>query len=998
MHKRLKRLLIVIASISIVIVIFLIQGNRTVNISYTEEEAINAYNLLFDNLENQRYTYIDFLNENEIDYSLSNYNATISSEISSENLEYEYDGDFVAINPGEFAEYSVNVNKSGLYYLETDYLVDDSVLSNPTISISINGDFQFDESKVIDVPLYWQDDIEYVDDNKLFILDTYGDESLPSQKRIGGWHELLMYNNLYYTVDPLMFNLRGGINTIKIENISSDVIYFGQLEVLAPNETVTYDEYVDDLGIDISNKPEQIIITNAINYNIKNSSFVRMSSFDSPSVTPHDRVYKLNNIIDGESWADAGQEITYEIEVTNSGYYNLAMHYSNYKNDFSVFRSIYIDGEIPFEEFKNYEFEPTKGSLWEIEIAGGLESYQIYLTEGTHTITFRAEHESIIQSIRNLQLVLDHINQFALEIKKVTGAAEIDTQRTWKLTQYIPETAQYLEAYEILLKQMIDQMSVYAPNGYNSATLASLVKGIFKLDMMQEDPDELPLYLDDLFSDTSSLTQLLGTTMEDFYDQELYLDEFYLFNNEDLLPKENANIFQKFASGIASFFATFTSEKYNIEKDPEAVTIWVNRPITNIDIMQKLADASFTPETGIKVKFSVMPDATKLVLAAAADNTPDVALGLLSYMPFELAIRGALYDLSSFDDFWYVAGDFVPGAMIPYVLDDKVYAIPETLDFHTLIYREDIFRSLDLTPPDTWDDVVNILPVLQRYGMNFYFPTAGGTSLKWFYQTTPLIYQFGGSIYSEDGLNTTINSPESVEGIRLLGDLFNKYSMPEQVPIFYNSFRYGTLPVGITDFTTYLQLKNAAPELVGQWSLAPYPGVYDEETDTVQRWFVANGVSGVILKDTEKAEESWEFLKWWMSESVQTTYAYQLQSTFGPEFVWLSANLNAFDNSPIDYADKQVILEQVKWLHDVPRTPGQYMLERGLSDIWNTIVFDGTPTTVAIDRQVLIINREIERKMIEFGYIDEEGNVLKEYIIRDVEWIQEQMDNARGDE
>ena len=27
-----------------------------------------------------------------------------------------------------------------------------------------------------------------------------------------------------------------------------------------------------------------------------------------------------------------------------------------------------------------------------------------------------------------------------------------------------------------------------------------------------------------------------------------------------------------------------------------------------------------------------------------------------------------------------------------------------------------------------------------------------------------------------------------------------------------------------------MQLKNAAPELVGQWEIAPYPGVVDEET------------------------------------------------------------------------------------------------------------------------------------------------------------------------
>ena len=136
-------------------------------------------------------------------------------------------------------------------------------------------------------------------------------------------------------------------------------------------------------------------------------------------------------------------------------------------------------------------------------------------------------------------------------------------------------------------------------------------------------------------------------------------------------------------------------------------------------------------------------------------------------------------------------------------------------------------------------------------------------------------------------------------------------------------------------------------------------------------------------------------MKWWMSVDTQTEFAVTLQSTYGPEFLWLSGNQTAVQQSPIDNKDKAIIFEMFNWLRDVPRTPGQYMLERGLSDIWNTVTFDSTPIRVAVDEQVININREIERKMIEFGYLDNQGNVLKSYTIRDVDWIQEQMDNAK---
>ena len=43
---------------------------------------------------------------------------------------------------------------------------------------------------------------------------------------------------------------------------------------------------------------------------------------------------------------------------------------------------------------------------------------------------------------------------------------------------------------------------------------------------------------------------------------------------------------------------------------------------------------------------------------------------------------------------------------IPYILEDEVYAMPETLDFNATFYRVDMMNSLGLTPPNEWDDVL----------------------------------------------------------------------------------------------------------------------------------------------------------------------------------------------------------------------------------------------------------------------------------------------------
>ena len=988
--KRLINLSLIVF-LGAIITLFIIKPFETSDLDQWSEEVSEhdyevALGLLQDTLENPRNTYYDFLENIVKDYNLPNHETTMISLQDPERLEYS--GTAVGdLSTDKEVNYRVDIQQAGYYVLNADYIVTGTILNNITVAISINGEYQFDDAKTVDVVLYWKDK------TKDFALDTYGDEALPAQLKLEEWRHLDLYNNTYTSNEPLLFYLDIGINTITFKNVSTGDLKFGDLEVSPPTYIPSYEDYISGHSAQAS---EFNLFTNAIEYVEKNSSYVRLLSFGNPSVSPYDSVDKKLNVIDGGAWYKAGQEVTYEVLVDEAGLYDIALHYANYKSDFEVFRSIKIDGQIPFQEFGSYRFEYTP-SKWKNEVLSDElgNPYQVYLTPGTHLITFRAEKSELSEYLRNIQLMIDHINQFSLEIIKITGK-DIDRDRTWKLTKYIPETESYLIAYDTLIKYMVIQLSEYSEKEDLSSSLSYLKMGTVEFEKMLEEPDELPLFLNNLYSGSSSVTLLLGDTLTTLTNQQMYFDGFYISNN-NYYNAANASFFEKLGSDFKSFVSSFTSDKYVIENDEEAINVWVNRPLTYVDIMQKMVDSTFTEETGKTVKISVMPDANKLILANSAGNTPDVALGLSSYMPFDLAIRGALYDLSSFDDFWYEANHFAPGALVPYILEDGVYAMPETLEFNALVYRTDVFNALELDVPDTWDDVIGILPTLQRYDMNFYYPTSGGTALKWFNQTSPLIYQNGGTLYSEDGLTTTINSEESYKGLKLLGDLYTTYSLPEQVPLFYNSFRYNKLPIGIIDFNTYMQLKNAAPELAGQWEIAPYPGTYNEETDTVERWYLGNGRGGIMFANTKDPDGSWEFMKWWMSTETQTQFAYTLQSTFGPEFLWLSGNLEAVASSPLDNDDKQIILDQIKWLRDVPRTPGQYMLERGLSNIWNTVTFDGTPVRVAIDKEIIIINREMNKKMIEFGYIDIDGNIIRPYIIRDVEWIQEQMDNARED-
>ncbi|MBQ7635726.1 MAG: extracellular solute-binding protein [Lachnospiraceae bacterium] len=893
--------------------------------------------------------------------------------------------DFAVTDYNDTVTYKINVDKTGLYVLKLSYKPEGSTMSDFAVSLTINGKQDYHEMKIIALPQLWSDE------TKDYIKDSYGDEMAPKQIRHDEVREKYFYSSTYISSTPLLFKLEKGENTVTLENVAANGLAMGTLTAEAPApEPVSYAEYASAHKED--GPAGRLITVNAIDHIAKNSTQAIYVSEDDVAVEPYDvRNKKLNGI----KFTEAGTELIYEINVPVDGRYAVSFHYTNEKEEYDAFESIYIDDEIPFKELRCYAFKPT-GTTWTNETLSDEngDPYLIYLTAGTHTLTLKEEQEPVYRAWRCARLISGHVAQFALQIDKIRGADK-DKYRTWKMTKYIPEIPDYLDAYLTLITYIRYLSQYNSTFGINSALLADMDKALIFIEQVREYPDEIALYTEKLTGRDNSILVAMSNFTSEILKTKFTLDRIYVGSEGEKLPKASAGFFKKTVNGAKKLVLSFTDNKYSTKtEDEEVLTVWVNRAVTHVDLLQKMADTEFTPKTGIKVKVSIMPDANKLTLASAADVTPDLALGLSSHMPFDLAARDALYDFTRFEDFWEVADRFVPGAFVSYIFNEGIYALPETLNFYALVYRTDIYKSLGLTPPDTWEEVVNQLPALQRYGMNFYHNISAGVGYKWFYQTVPLIYQNNGKLYTDDGLATAIDQPEAVAGMQALGNLFLAYSLDKQVNSFFNSFRYSILPVGIIDSNEYILLKNGAPELEGQWALADYPGTVQED-GSVSRWYVANGTGGIIFRNGKHIDEAWTFLKWWTDKETQVNYTYTLRSTYGKEFFWLPANVSALEEAPIDQADKDVIMNSIKWLRDVPRSMGQYLVERSLSDIWNRMINDGVSAQVVIDEQTIPINREIKKKMRELGYLDEEGNVLRPYIIRDVDWIEENIEKAQ---
>jgi ABC-type glycerol-3-phosphate transport system substrate-binding protein len=238
----------------------------------------------------------------------------------------------------------------------------------------------------------------------------------------------------------------------------------------------------------------------------------------------------------------------------------------------------------------------------------------------------------------------------------------------------------------------------------------------------------------------------------------------------------------------------------------------------------------------------------------------------------------------------------------------------------------------------------------------------------------------GAEMYDDTGYLSNLDTLEVIEAIEFMTKLFTIYNLPQQVAIFFEHFRSGTLPAGLASIDFYLQLKYACPELTGQWKVLPIPGMYSEELQEVARWTTTYGKCSIMFKDSDKKSEGWEFLKWFHSTEVQSLYLNQVKMILGEKYLFVPANMQSLADSPWDEEIKTQIVAQAKWSRIPAIIPGSYVVEREISNIWNKVVIDKMNVRVAINQSIPKINRELKRKFEEFGYL-KDGQPVKQYLV-----------------
>ena len=943
-------------------------GTYSYDASYVSERISNNYTAV-----SAKFTASDYKGEDIVFEMADILSDAGDAELTSETYGYADSDRALNLEYGDTCTLTIEVPETGLYNVLFNYYSYDDTVLPAELGLKVDGDYPYYESRTLQFESTWTP-------NEETSVDRYGNELVTVPNKTYQWEQKYLMDSSYRHSGALKLQLEAGTHTLELEDKEGNFL-LGNLVLTAPAEIAAY------TGSQVAEGDTLITIQGEDYAYTNDSSIHAVVEYDS-SLTPYEVTDTVLNTLDSDSFDTAGQCVTYEFDVETAGYYYIGMNYrQSDKSNFQVFLDVRVDGEIPNTEFEAYGMDyNTKYRTTTLTDDNG-DNLSVYLEPGTHTVSFTISIDPLRDVLEALDVVMSGVNDLSLEITKVAGTNS-DKYRDLKLTRYIPNLEETLFAYADELYALEADYLQYSNSSKNVAVMSSMLIAAEQLRSLGEEPDEIPYRIDELSTSSNSANQYLANTVDNLIENSIAIDRVYIYQSGAKLPSR-PNFFVSLGMSIKRFIASFTDQAYSTSNtDPSHLQVWVNRSTQYVQIMQKMIDEYFTPATGIEVDISIMPDQYKLVLANSSGNAPDVATGINYTVPYELGIRGALVDMTQFDDFQEVAAPYESGFFLTGTIGDAVYAMPETMNFWVLFYRTDVLDKLGLEVPETMEDVINMLPELQMRGLNFYYPTAGMTSMRNFHGTTPLIVQNGGTLYySTAQQGTALGSEASVDGFTYLTDLFTIYNLDVNVDNFYQHFRNGDLPIGIADYSTYNMLKNAAPELDGSWEISLIPGTVQED-GTIDRSTCGCAESTVIFSSTEEREQmAWEFIKWWSSAEVQAEFGQTVQITYGDEYIWPTANMDAFNLLPWDSSDKEVISEFAANVVDVARVPGTYLLEREISNAFNDITVNGKTAQTRIDEAVKNINREIERKLEEFGYIDSDGNTIMDYNIPTIESV-----------
>ena len=848
----------------------------------------------------------------------------------------------------EPVEWTFSVEETGTYFVGVGYLPLGDDGRDLDVSFLLDGRSVGGEA--ITLTRLWSDD-------GVFRHTAAGDEIRPAQTEADVWAEEPLRVS---RSGRLALELTAGEHTVSLGQKDSKCLL--QYVRIYQENWGSYETYAAQHS-DAAAASNVYLQVEAETPSLKSSSqLYAVYDRSSPFTSPYHATSLRYNTIGGESWSDNGQWIEWEVEVPEDGLYQLGLRYRQNENKGQdSLRRLEVDGTVPFAEAAEIPFDYSID--WQSGFFGGETPWQLYLTAGVHRIRLEVVQGEKALQAEKMQQTLYDINSLYREIIMVTGT-DPDVFRDYDLETAIPDLTQKMEAIHGQLRGYIDYLeSRYGQGCYSSRILSQMA-------LQFESFLDKPYTVARRLSMFKTNIEALAEWILEFEQQALQVDYLYLTGVGAEAPQAEGSFLSRMGHEVRAFLGSFTHSYTEVASEDAPVTdktltIWMGKGRDQANVVKRLIDAYFTPETGINVNISLVEGA--LVKATLAGQGPDVNVFTTRGEAMNLAFRGAITPLDGMDGFDALASLYSGSAFVPYEYEGQTFAVPETQEFYVMYVRTDIMDELGLEIPNTWTELMALLPVLQANSLSIGLPYTDGyatmnNGIGTINLYPSLLAQRGISVYREDSGSFTTNlmTAGAYDAFKQWSDFYVLYDFDLYKDDF-NRFRTGQMPIVISSYSLYNTLEEAAPEIAGQWIMTAIPGT-PREDGSLDRSTSASGTCTIILDNCEDKQSAWEFVRWWNSSQIQQLYAREVEAELSTLGRHTPANLEAFRGSLWSDEEKGLLLQQWENVVEVPEIPGGYYVTRNIDNAFRQVFYNGENARDTLNYWMNSVNEELARK------------------------------------
>ncbi len=935
-------------------------------------------------------SYYDYYNHHISDTSHIGYvsvKGTDFTKADSSKIE-EVDGvKAVVLDSGnEWVEYEIDIPEDGKYGISIDYYQMPHKEKDIEITIKVDGKIPFIESQQMALPRLWEDDIDpdNVPEGAYFeCSDKNGaaDDIRPSQREKSIWttRDLIDLRGSYS--EPYQYYLTAGKHIVRME-LEREAVAIASISFGNDADAISYNDYIaqfSDADYVKSADGEDLTIKQQAEETFSKNNITLYPTYDKSgaSTEPNDPAYTKLNTIGQANWSTNGFEFVWKVNAKKAGLYKLSIRArQNFNEGMFSYRALKINGEIPFKEAEAIKFKYRQG--WYMLTLGNGDKenpkdYYVHLNEGENSVSLTCTTGDMDAVLRNIQQSVLQLNEIYRQIISVTSV-QPDVYRDYTLDQQIPTLEDDLKAAEKFLKEtskIVQNITGTAGSQASSIDYVTKIVGELAVD---------PYIIPERLSSFKAAIETLGGLITTIGKLALEIDYLVFQPVDEATPPVGKGFINSLGFSCQQFISSFTVD-YNMTATDGAtadkadiVKVWVSTGRDQANIINRLikdnADKLVTADgKKISIQLSMVDTGATLIRATLSGKGPDCALMIGENTPMELAARGALLPLTKYKA--ALADQFYESAWTPFYYQNELYALPETQVFDLMFYRTDVFEEMGIEPPKTWDDFYYVMEILQNSNLVVGVPeidsaNAGvSAGIRTF---DKFLVQNGGTYYNDDLSETLFTTEKGYSAFEKWVELYSMYGLDRSFD-FYSRFRTGEMPLALQSYTSYNQLKTAAPELNGLWSIATIPGTKMED-GTVNIGQTSINAGCIMLKSakTKNIEEAASvFLSWWVSADTQAEYARELEATLGVAARYNPANKVAFEALGWTADEAAVITEQWESVTAMPEIPGNYLLKRAITSAFRSVMNGKNTPRRALTIYNTDINDEIMRKRIEFG-------------------------------